>query len=369
MKKNILITTVALILIATMLTTTISNAFAFSNINSSNLLTVYQSLINNDFEGVSSRFTIRPLGYYEKGTELDWTLWSQEKLERYWYETRVPKREITVELMIELNRELYSVGFPSLFNYIDYEYFTSENISEVQYFLDNSDLNFNNYDFELRKRIAPLFIPEYSSYHQGLVGRLSVWDTVPPWHIQNSARDIGHSAISEANQIYPNYNQWMRHDAFRHFTWSLRLARDIGAFHTRIITNNYEYASIMLSDYLAYLNRVLESFLIIPGITYGEARLIAETAAFSFALSERRRLASYAAISNAHFQRTFRYDHIMDFWNNWRGFSFWNPELPHIEAFYQEDGNGTLILGECSRHVNHRVNQLRVSGQWVHFVY
>jgi len=364
MKKNILKVLVSIILIFTTITTT-SSAFAFEE-------------SYTPFEGVSSIFTIRPLADDIKGTEEDWTLWSEEKLERYWYETRVEPRELNAEFMIELHQGLQYMGLP----HINFGEITPELILEIQEALDwaNSlNLDFSSYysgfyrnehSRELQS-ISPLMLPDYTPL-QGLVARLSIFDGVSLLQV-NTAGNLGNLSIAEGRQIYPhNYrdgSQWMRNDAFRHFTWSLRSARQIGWRNAMIITNNYEFAPMMLNAYTEYFNRIREELLTNPWLsnwTYLQIRASAEGAALSFALDKRERIANEAAVSDAAFRRVFGDDSIMDFWNNWAGFAFIGS-ADHINAFYDEIERGVIILGECYTHTRSRINRLRVQGYWRHF--
>jgi len=174
-------------------------------------------------------------------------------------------------------------------------------------------------------------------------------------------------------------NYWRR-DAFRHFTWAYRSAGAQGWTLSRIATNNHEYAGLLHSEWLNYQQTV---FLQMPWWVAGDPNAVSNWRAYSyaradsFALTRRNTIANSAAQNNNNFNRAFSYDDIMDFWNNWAGFSFpgaSNNAVSAQNSFYEAERRGILLLTSTSstsrvvpRLTNERTTELRNSRQWRHF--
>jgi len=139
----------------------------------------------------------------------------------------------------------------------------------------------------------------------------------------------------------------------------------------RIATNNFEYATLLISRWQARYDEHMAEWGWWTLIPYHEWHLQAQMIADSYAIDARTSIADNAAINNTRFRQEFRPNNIMDFWNNWAGFSFGgvqNNRTAAQNAFYDVVRIGIIILDETGLQItNARVTELRNSGVWRHF--
>ena len=257
-------------------------------------------------------------------------------------EFNVPDVEYTYEMFELVNKIMEMWNVPHLDNYV----------TIVPHFIS----------YTAYQRLATVF-----NVHDGILNPNTHW---------NHIRNLGVDARNHAQERYPvlTSNYWncpnrMSRDRFRHFTWNFRLAGATNLNTARISTNNFEYATLLLPTWQAHFNDFMAQRP--PSINITQWTASAQASADRHAINERTRLANVASMSNANFTREFGPNNIMDFWNNWAGYSFagaTNNRAQAQNAFYNAVGRGIIILDETNSQVtNARVTELRNSGVWRHF--
>ena len=180
-----------------------------------------------------------------------------------------------------------------------------------------------------------------NTLHQMTAALYSRVDGLSNWEVTEKWFQGGLSA-TEAVRLFPTNTQRPREqDAFRHFAWNHRLARQLGTARARIASNNLEY-----SDLVVRFHRL-------PHRTDAEA------------LQSRWAITSIAMQSLANFNSMFGDDHVMDFWNNRAGVDSMNSALQ--TSFQTAWNNNRLIRQGIDTYVTAaRRADMYWSGWWRH---
>ncbi len=148
------------------------------------------------------------------------------------------------------------------------------------------------------------------------------------------------------------FNEADGNDAFRHFTWNFRSTISVGVNTTKIFTNNYEWANVLVDDYNSYVSNRYDYYydLYFWSIVSGQMDAfvlyqMAVADADDYIVALRNQLKLNCADSYSYFCSLFGNAGIMDFWNNYYGRSYGNnyPTMSPAEAYEIASINAVIV--------------------------